>query len=152
MKTKRAEEHKVHTKRGRAALAALLAALASFALTPARATRHSDGRHASAQSPARGPKAKRRPPNIVLILVDDLGWSDLGSYGSTFYRTPNIDALAASGVRFTDAYAAAPVCSPSRATLLTGKSPARLHLTDWLPGRRDRIDQKMARPQIRQAL
>lgn len=68
-------------------------------------------------------------PNVVVFLVDDLGWTDLGCYGSTFYETPNIDRLAARGVRFTDAYAACPVCSPSRAALLTGKSPARLGMT-----------------------
>jgi len=74
------------------------------------------------------------PPNIVLILIDDLGWSDLGVYGSGFHETPNIDRLAAEGLRFADAYAAAPVCSPTRASLLTGKSPARLHLTNFIPG------------------
>src|SRR3954471_22723841 len=88
-------------------------------------------------------QSKKRPPNIVLILADDLGWADLSSYGSSFYRTPNIDRLAALGIRFTNAYAAAPVCSPSRAALLTGKSPARLHLTDWLPGRPDSPDQML---------
>ncbi len=76
-----------------------------------------------------------RPWNVVLILVDDMGWRDLGCYGSQFYQTPNIDRLAAKGVRFTDAYAGAPVCSPTRASLLTGQHPARLHLTDWIPGR-----------------
>ncbi|MCK5149211.1 sulfatase [bacterium] len=73
-------------------------------------------------------------PNVVFILVDDLGWKDLGCYGSTFHETPNIDTLAAEGVRFTDAYAASPVCSPTRASILTGKHPARLHITDWIPG------------------
>jgi arylsulfatase A-like enzyme len=94
----------------------------------------------------------RRPPNVIVILVDDMGWADLGAYGSTFHRTPNIDGLAARGVRFTDAYAAAPVCSPSRAALLTGRAPARLRLTDWLPGREDGPAQRMLRPAIRQAL
>ena len=93
-----------------------------------------------------------RPPNIVLVLIDDYGWADTGSYGSTYYRTPNIDALARRGMRFTDAYAAAPVCSPTRAALLTGKHPARLHLTDWLPGRADAPAQRLARPAIRQQL
>ena len=74
-------------------------------------------------------------PNVILFLVDDMGWSDLGVYGSDFYETPNIDALADKGVRFTDAYAASHVCSPTRASILTGKSPARLKLTEWLPGR-----------------
>jgi arylsulfatase A-like enzyme len=73
-------------------------------------------------------------PNIVVILADDLGWRDLGCTGSTFYETPHLDALAASGIRFTDSYAACCVCSPTRASLLTGKYPARLHLTDWIPG------------------
>ena len=90
--------------------------------------------------------------NVVLILADDLGWTDLGCYGSEFYRTPNLDRLAREGMRFTTAYAAAPVCSPTRAALLTGKHPARLHLTDWLPGRGDRPDQKLARPKIIQQL
>lgn len=70
-----------------------------------------------------------RQPNVVLILADDLGWSDLGCYGSTFYETPNIDGLARTGVRFTDAYATCPVCSPSRASVMTGKYPARLGMT-----------------------
>ncbi len=80
------------------------------------------------------PAAKERPPNVIFILVDDLGWSDLGVQGSDFYETQNIDALAAGGVRFTDAYAAAPVCSPTRASLLTGRHPARLQITNWIPG------------------
>lgn len=95
---------------------------------------------------------KRRPPNVVLIVADDLGWADLGSYGSTFHRTPNLDRLAARGVRFTNAYASSPVCSPSRASILTGKHPARLHLTDWLPGRDDSPKQKLLRPAIHQQL
>ncbi|MCX6946251.1 MAG: sulfatase-like hydrolase/transferase, partial [Verrucomicrobia bacterium] len=64
-------------------------------------------------------------------MADDLGWRDLGCYGSEFYETPHIDRLAQEGMRFMDAYASACVCSPTRASLLTGKSPARLHLTDW---------------------
>ncbi len=74
------------------------------------------------------------PPNIVFILADDQGWHQAGCYGSQFYETPNIDRLAAAGMRFTDAYAACPVCSPTRASIMTGKYPARLHLTDYLPG------------------
>ena len=74
--------------------------------------------------------------NIVLFLIDDLGWRDLGCYGSEYYRTPHIDRLAAGGVRFTDAYAACAVCSPTRASILTGKYPARLLLTNWLPSGR----------------
>lgn len=71
-------------------------------------------------------------PNVLLIVVDDLGWSDLSCQGSRVYHTPNIDRLAAQGMRFTRAYAAAAICSPTRAALLTGRYPARLHLTDWL--------------------
>jgi arylsulfatase A-like enzyme len=74
-------------------------------------------------------------PNIVFILIDDLGWKDLGCQGSTFFETPHIDRLAAQGMRFTDAYAACSVCSPTRAAILTGQYPARLHLTDYLSGR-----------------
>lgn len=73
-------------------------------------------------------------PNVVLILVDDLGWKDLSSYGSTLYQTPNTDFLATEGVKFTDAYAACTVCSPTRASILTGKYPATLHCTDWISG------------------
>ena len=67
--------------------------------------------------------------NVILFLVDDLGWMDLSCQGSKFYKTPNIDKLASSGVRFTDAYSACVVCSPTRAAVLTGKYPARLMLT-----------------------
>jgi len=74
-------------------------------------------------------------PNFVIIFLDDLGWADPAVYGSRWHRTPNFDALAERSIRFTEAYAASPVCSPSRAALLTGRSPARLKLTDWLPGR-----------------
>jgi len=91
-------------------------------------------------------------PNIVLIVADDLGWADLGCYGSRYHRTPHLDQLASEGLRFTQAYAACPVCSPTRAALLTGKWPARLHLTDWLPGRPDRPDQRLKRPEIHQHL
>ena len=92
------------------------------------------------------------PPNVVFILVDDLGWADLGCYGSTFHQTPRLDRLAAGGMRFTQAYAAAPLCSPTRAAILTGKHPARLHLTTYLPGRPDNPAQKLLHPKIRQHL
>ncbi len=78
---------------------------------------------------------QKKQPNIVFFLVDDLGWSDVGCFGSTFYETPNIDALAKEGVKFTDAYAACHVCSPTRASIMTGKYPATLKLTDWIGGR-----------------
>jgi len=73
-------------------------------------------------------------PNFVFILVDDLGWTDLGCYGSTFHETPNLDRLATGGMVFTDAYSSSPVCSPTRASIMTGKHPARVNITDWIPG------------------
>ena len=72
--------------------------------------------------------------NFIFILIDDLGWVDLGCYGSGFYETPNLDRLAADGMRFTDAYAACPVCSPTRASILTGKYPATVQITNYIPG------------------
>jgi arylsulfatase A-like enzyme len=78
---------------------------------------------------------KEMQPNIVFILVDDLGWADVKCNNpSSFYDTPNIDKLASSGVRFTNAYSANPVCSPTRAAIMTGKHPNRLNITDWIPG------------------
>jgi arylsulfatase A len=74
-------------------------------------------------------------PNVIFMLVDDLGWTDLGCFGSDFYRTPHIDRLAREGMKFTQAYSACTVCSPTRASILTGKYPARLRVTDWIPGR-----------------
>ena len=91
-------------------------------------------------------------PNFIFFLIDDLGRNDLGCYGSKFYRTPNLDRMASQGMKFSDAYAACPVCSPTRASIITGKYPARLHLTDWLPGRGDLPAQRLARPQINQQL
>ncbi|MGJ8698231.1 MAG: sulfatase [Verrucomicrobiaceae bacterium] len=73
-------------------------------------------------------------PNIVFLFVDDLGWGDFGPYGAEFYETPHIDQLAKDGMLFTNAYAACTVCSPSRAAVLTGRYPARTHLTDWITG------------------
>ena len=80
-------------------------------------------------------RADERPLNFVLVLVDDLGWMDLGCQGSTFYETPHIDGLAADGVRFTDGYAACAVCSPTRAAVQTGRYPGRLLVTDWIRSR-----------------
>ncbi len=73
-------------------------------------------------------------PNIVFVLVDDMGWTDVGCFGSTFYETPHIDRLATQGMRFTSAYSACTVCSPTRASVMTGQYPARLHITDWITG------------------
>lgn len=91
---------------------------------------------------AMGCSSKTVRPNFLFILVDDLGWTELGSYGSRLAETPNLDRLAASGVRFTDAYASCPVCSPTRASIMTGKYPARLNITDWIPGN-DARDKKL---------
>jgi arylsulfatase A-like enzyme len=70
-------------------------------------------------------------PNVLFILVDDYGWKDVGAYGSEFYETPNIDKLAKSGIKFTNAYTASPVCSPTRASIMTGKYPSKTYNTDW---------------------
>jgi len=80
-------------------------------------------------------KNKERP-NIVFILADDLGYFDVGCYGNPYNKTPNIDRLSKEGMKFSQAYVASPVCSPSRAAILTGKHPARLHLTNFLVGSR----------------
>lgn len=72
-------------------------------------------------------------PNIIVFLVDDLGYSDVSCYGSDYYETPHIDQLAESGMRFTNAYASSALCSPTRASLLTGKNPGRLHITHAIP-------------------
>ncbi|MHA4820412.1 sulfatase-like hydrolase/transferase, partial [Streptomyces aculeolatus] len=99
------------------------AALAGLAAAPAAATaREAAGRPG------------RRPPNIVFVSIDDLGWDELGAYGNTFNETPHIDRLARQGTLFTQAYAAAPLCSPTRAALVTGRYPARTGITDFLRG------------------
>lgn len=90
--------------------------------------------------------------NVVFFLVDDLGWKDVGCYGSSFYETPNIDRFASEGVRFTSAYSACHVCSPSRASIMSGKYPASLNLTDWLPGRLDFPFQKLKNVPVNQHL
>jgi uncharacterized sulfatase len=78
--------------------------------------------------------AQTEKPNFVFILIDDLGWSDVGCYGNQFNETPNIDRLASQGMRFTDAYAACPVCSPTRASIIAGQYPARIGITDFIAG------------------
>lgn len=92
-----------------------------------------------------GEVAAPRTLNVIVILIDDLGWRDLGCYGSTFHETPNIDRLAGRGIKFTSAYSTCCVCSPSRASILTGKYPARLHLTDYI-GAREPKDAKLRVP------
>jgi len=84
-----------------------------------------------AYSQVNGKIGSPEKPNILFVLVDDLGWADIGAFGSEFYDTPNIDKLAEDGMMFTDAYAASPVCSPTRASIMTGKNPARTNTTDW---------------------
>lgn len=79
-------------------------------------------------------QAVDRPPNVVILLADDLGWTGVGCFGSDLHETPNIDRLAADGMTFTDAYSACTVCSPTRASIMTGKYPARIHLTDFIAG------------------
>ncbi|MFQ5805625.1 MAG: sulfatase-like hydrolase/transferase [Phycisphaerae bacterium] len=80
-------------------------------------------------------RTKLRPPNFILVLVDDLGWTDLSCFGSRYYETPHIDRLASQGMRFTNAYAACAVCSPTRAAVMTGRYPARVGVTDWIRAR-----------------
>lgn len=80
----------------------------------------------------------QKTKNIIFILIDDLGWKDLSCYGSSFYETPNLDRLSTEGVRFTEAYSASPVCSPTRASILTGKNPGRLHTTQFFGSFRTR--------------
>jgi arylsulfatase A-like enzyme len=94
----------------------------------------------------------KRPPNIVFILADDLGVNDLGCYGRKEHKTPNLDKLAKQGMRFTSAYSAASICSPTRAAIMTGQSPARLKLTTFLPGRADAVSQLLLHPDINQQL
>ena len=77
-----------------------------------------------------------RQMNIVFMLMDDLGWHDVGPNGNQIIDTPNLDKFKTGSARFTNAYAACPVCSPTRASIMTGKYPARLHLTDWISGRK----------------
>ncbi|MFO8055904.1 MAG: sulfatase [bacterium] len=91
---------------------------------------------AAALGASGGLKAKPRRPNFVFFLADDLGWMDAGCYGSGFYETPAIDRLAEEGMRFTDAYAASPVCSPTRASIMSGKYPARMNTTQYFGGHR----------------
>lgn len=96
------------------------------------------------------PIVNKQKMNIVFFLVDDMGWSDIGINGSSFYETPNIDNFARQKVNFTNAYAACHVCSPTRASIITGKYPATINLTDWLPGRKNFPFQKLENVKINQ--
>ena len=91
-------------------------------------------------------------PNFLFILADDLGQHQLGCYGSKYYETPNIDHLAAQGMKFTHAYSAAPICSPTRASLMTGKYPARVRVTDFIPGSNNWSNTKLLVPDWNKAL
>ena len=104
---------------------------------------------AGAKAPA---AAQTRAPNIIFILADDVGINDLGVYGRTEHRTPNIDRLSTQGLRFTTSYAASPICSPSRAAIMTGRAPARVRITTYIPGRPDASSQKLLHPPMRQRL
>ncbi|MFD0861422.1 sulfatase [Sungkyunkwania multivorans] len=96
---------------------------------------------------------KPSPPNIIMIVADDLGWYDLACYGNDFIETPNLDRLAAEGIKFTDAYAAAPLCSPSRASLITGLHPIRVNITEHIHGNQPAgPNQKLRTPPINQQL
>jgi arylsulfatase A len=103
-------------------------------------------------APLAAQDSTKRTPNVILVLLDDLGWRDFGIYGSKYYETPELDRLGHDGVRFTQAYAACPVCSPTRASIMTGKYPARRHLTDWIPGRKQWPASKLLRVEFEQQL
>ena len=108
---------------------------------------HFSCNHSDSKKNVKGKTA--RSPNILLITVDDLGWADLGCYGADLHETPNIDAFAETGQIFTHAYAAAAICSPTRAALLTGKSPARLNMTIWREAATNTLfDRKLIPPDV----
>ncbi len=90
------------------------------------------GGHRRPLGAAEPTRAKGRKPNVVLVLVDDMGWTDVGCFGSKYYETPNIDRLCKNGMKFTQGYAACAVCSPTRASVMTGRYPARVGVTDWI--------------------
>ena len=90
--------------------------------------------------------------NFLFFLVDDMGWADIGANGSTFHETPHIDRLAKSGMRFTQGYAAGAVCSPTRASIMTGKHPVRVDITDWIPGQSNRPTNPLLHPEDRHSL
>ena len=101
-----------------------------------------------ATSPASSLHADESRPNVVLIVIDDLGWADLGCYGSKFHKSPNLDRLAAEGMRFTQAYAAAPVGSPTRAAILTGRYPQRYGITTSVLGNAEDPTRRLKTPQV----
>ena len=106
--------------------------LTGASVLPVDRTKAEDGKVHDRESDS--PTRKKKTPNVVLIMADDLGWKDLHCYGNDKLDTPNIDRLAEQGLFFTDAYSAAPVCTPTRAALMTGESPARLNITNHAGG------------------
>ena len=98
------------------------------------------------------PLTAKPATNFIFFLVDDMGWADIGANGSRFHETPHIDKLAASGMRFTQGYAACPVCSPTRASILTGRHPVRVDITDWIPGQGNNANNKLLHPKDRDNL
>ena len=96
--------------------------------------------------------AAAKQTNFLFFLVDDMGWADIGANGSKFHETPHIDKLAASGIRFTQGYAACPVCSPTRASIMTGRHPVRVDITDWIPGQGNKATNKLLHPSDRDNL
>ena len=94
----------------------------------------------------------KKKTNFVFFLVDDMGMMDLGTYGSTFHETPNIDNLAKTGMKFNYGYAACPVCSPTRASIMTGRHPVRVDITDWIPGQSNRPTNPLLHPEDRHSL
>jgi arylsulfatase A-like enzyme len=126
-------------------LLALLPILLGLGLAPAEAN---EDQTPAVQTVKEDPQDSKSRPNILFILCDDLGINDLHCYGRADHRTPNLDRLAAQGMRFTSAYASQSICSPSRAGLLTGLNPARLHLTTYVPGRPNAVSQRVIHPEI----
>src|SRR5687767_13996297 len=103
---------------------------------------------ATGHSVQRSSSAKESRPNVVFILADDLGWGDLSCYGRPDYRTPNIDLLALQGTKFTDAYSASAVCTPTRCAYITGRYPARFRigLAEPLPASKRSVGLERGRP------
>jgi arylsulfatase A-like enzyme len=94
----------------------------------------------------------KKPTNFVFFLVDDMGMMDVGAFGSTFHETPNVDRLAKTGMKFNNGYASCPVCSPTRASIMTGRHPVRVDITDWIPGQSNKNSNKLIHPNDRNNL
>ena len=94
----------------------------------------------------------QKPVNFLFFLVDDMGMMDVGTYGSSFYETPQIDRLAQSAMKFNFGFASCPVCSPTRASIMTGRHPVRLDITDWIPELPNKMANKLIQPEDRENL